>query len=259
MPQITASDGVGLHYEVHGNGPTDLILLHGMGGSTASWELLLREFDPCRFRVLTLDLRGHGKSQGDATNFTFPQLTADILAVAAHAGFGSAVLVTHSGSSKNAVCVAVAAPQLVNGLILVAPAGMGVVPLPRETLKWFFDAIGRDGKIPAEFDPWFTAKIGRHRELVDREYFHTARAVLDASVELWVHTSIAEQAARTTQPVLVIAGVQEPVYHPEFQRQTTLASLPRARMEIFDCGHFIALEEPKALAAAITRFCAGLS
>jgi 3-oxoadipate enol-lactonase len=258
MPTIRASDGLPLHYDIHGTGSNDLILLHGMGSSSSCWAPLLTQLDPAAFRAITLDLRGHGQSRGGETHFTFPQLTADLRAVADAAGIGQAVVVAHSGSSKNAVCLALEAPERVRGLVLICPPGMGEVPLPREMLRSVFDYIGRECDIPPAFDAWFTPKIGRYREIVGRGYAQTSRAALDASAELWVHTSIAEKAARISQPVLVIAGAKEPVYHPEFQRQTTLVALPHARLEILDCGHFATYEEPAALAEAIARFCRAL-
>lgn len=254
MPKATATDGVSLHYEVHGSGAIEMILLHGMGGCGTSWQSVLGGLDPAIFRTVILDLRGHGKSKGDASGFNFPQLTADILAIADAAGIRRAIIVGLSGSGKNAVCVALAAPERIKGLILVVPPGLGQVPLPRETLSWFFDYVGREGRIPPEFDPWFTAKIGAHRATVARDYAQTSRAMLDASAELWVHTSVAAQASELKLPVLVIAGAKEPIYHPEFQRQTTLATLPHACLEVLECGHFMTFEEPLALAQSLARF-----
>src|SRR4051812_37580000 len=103
MPFITASDGTRLHYERRGRGPAKLILLHGMAGSSRSWQVVADLLDPDRFSALILDLRGHGQSVGGETNFTFPRLTADILAVADYADFRQAVVVALSGSSKNAI------------------------------------------------------------------------------------------------------------------------------------------------------------
>jgi pimeloyl-ACP methyl ester carboxylesterase len=244
---------------VQGTGARDLILLHGMGGSSSTWQEVIPHLDVTSCRITTLDLRGHGKSNGGETRFTYPQLTADILAVADAVGIQRAVIVTQSGSSKNAVHLAATAPNRVDGLVLVAPAGMGEVPLPREMLTWFFDHLARTGDIPAEFNPWFTSKIGTARASVAREYARTSRAILEASAELWVHTSVVEHAARVTQPVLVIAGAQEPLYHPDYQRRTTLASLPQARMEVLACGHFIPLEEPLAVATLVMQFTAAVN
>ncbi len=48
------------YYEIHGGGDP-LILIHGLGSSTRDWELQVPAFAK-HFQVITLDLRGHGKS-----------------------------------------------------------------------------------------------------------------------------------------------------------------------------------------------------
>ncbi|MDP3073886.1 MAG: alpha/beta hydrolase [Opitutaceae bacterium] len=259
MSELISSDGVRLHYSVHGSGPMDVILLHGMGGSSSSWGLVLPHLDPGVFRALVLDLRGHGRSKGGEARFTYAQVNADILAVADALRMPQAVVVGLSGSGKHAVWLAASAPDRVRGLVLVVPCGMGPVPLPREILAEVFDCVGRGGDTPPALAALFTEKTGAHRELIVREFARTSRAALDASAELWVHTSIEKEAAHVTQPTLVLAGAREPLYHPEFQRQTTLASLPHARMEILDCGHFMTFEEPVAVAGALGRLCASLA
>ncbi|MEO6568870.1 MAG: alpha/beta hydrolase [Opitutaceae bacterium] len=259
MPTIAATDGSPLHYEVHGTGATGMLLLHGMGGTLTTWHPLLERLDLSQLRVVTPDLRGHGKSHGGEASFNFAQLDQDLWAVIDAAGLDRVIIVAQSGSGKNAICAALSKPTRVRGMVLTACSGMGEVPLPRETIKWFFDAIEKDGRVPSEFDPWFSEKLGALRTVVDREYAATPRTVLDASAELWVYTPVVEQASRITQPVLVIAGSREPLYHPEFQRINTLSALAHASMEIFDCGHLIPFEEPVALARSLTRFCAALS
>jgi 3-oxoadipate enol-lactonase len=258
MPEITTPDGASLHYEIHGSGAVEMLLLHGMGGTSSIWQPVLELIDLAVFRVATLDLRGHGKSQGGETQFTYAQLNTDILAVADAAGFGRAVVVGYSGSCKNVIFLAAAVPDRVGRIVLVAPGGAAEVLLPRAAVSGLFDYVGREHDLPALFDPWFGKKISPHRANVAREYARTPRAALDASAELWIYTSVLEQAKRVSCPTLVIAGAQEPIYHPEYQRQTTLMTLPHARMEVLDCAHFIPLEEPVAVAEMLMRFGASL-
>lgn len=73
--------GLDLYYTVHGDGPP-LILLHGLGGSADDWELQVPAFSR-RWRVLCLDLRGHGRSlpPGARPAFTIPQMADDVAAL----------------------------------------------------------------------------------------------------------------------------------------------------------------------------------
>ena len=54
-----------LYHEVHGSGEEgDLVLLHGWSLNLRVWDGLVHELAP-RFRVITIDLPGHGRSDWD--------------------------------------------------------------------------------------------------------------------------------------------------------------------------------------------------
>ena len=80
MPFIQ-SHGLSYYYQIHGSGPT-LVLLHGFTGSTANWVELIRPFSE-RFRVLLLDLPGHGRtaSPTDPERYTMERVSRDLLAI----------------------------------------------------------------------------------------------------------------------------------------------------------------------------------
>jgi pimeloyl-ACP methyl ester carboxylesterase len=259
MPEIITQDGASLHYAVHGSGPVEMLLLHGMGGTSSTWQPVVELLDLAAVRVVTVDLRGHGKSKGGEAQFTYAQVTTDLLAIADAAAMDRPVVVGYSGSCKNVICLAAAAPQRVRGIVLVAPGGMAEVAVPRAAVNGLFDYVGREGDLPALFDPWFGKKIGAHRQTVGRDYARTSRAALDASAELWIYTSVMEHARRVAHPILVIAGTEEPIYHPAYQQQTTLATLPHAHMEVLGCAHFIPLEEPAAVTEMLMRFSGSLA
>jgi pimeloyl-ACP methyl ester carboxylesterase len=252
MPEVMTSDGIRLHWQASGAG-ADLLFLHGMG-SSALWNETIAQLDPSRYRSLRFDFRGHGRSGGGARGFDFPQLDEDLHRVATAADAPSSVLVGFSGGCKYAICYAQKHPGLVRGLVLVAPPGLGVVPLPREAVAMLLDTLERTGDIPAEFSPWFTEKIGSRRADIVGQIAATPRPVLDAAMKLWLDGSVTESQMGAQVPTLVVAGAREPIYGPDFQRQTTLASLPHAQMMVLDCAHFIPLEEPAALAQYVARF-----
>jgi pimeloyl-ACP methyl ester carboxylesterase len=258
MPHTTASDGTRLHYEIFGTGACDVMLLHGMGSSEI-WTPVLPHLDSSKLRIVTCDFRGHGRSTGDARSVNYPQLHEDILVVADAAHCTRSVVVGFSGGCKNAAWLAAKAPQRVRGLVLVAPPGLGIVPAPSEAVVAFLDSLEHTGDLSESFASWFTEKIGRFRANAVGPMAATPRAVLEASVRLWVETSIIDDISGLSVPIEVIAGAREPLYTPEFQRQTTLAVLPQATMTVVDTSHFIPCEEPAAVAALITRFALGLS
>jgi pimeloyl-ACP methyl ester carboxylesterase len=258
MACLRSSDGIKLHYEVHGSGSVDVLLLHGMGDARSIWEPVLGHWNHANMRAIIPDLRGHGRSGGDGESFNYPQLQRDLLAITTDAGARKCIVVGFSGSCKNAVWFAADAPERARGLVLIAPPGMDRVPIPRETLAMFFDVLQKTGDFPAEMAGWFTEKIGKHRERIVRAFAQTPRSIFDASAEVWLHSSVVPEAARVTHPVAVIAATRDLFYPPDFQRQTTLRQLPMAGMELFDCGHFVPCEESAATADLLGRFAAAL-
>lgn len=133
-------DGVKLAFErVSGIGPT-MVWLSGfksdMGGTKA--EALARWARDCGRNFLRLDYSGHGRSQGAFEDGTIGRWRDDALAVIDAQSAGPLVLVGSSMGGWMALLVALARPERVQSLLLLAPA-----PDFTETLMWarFSDTI----------------------------------------------------------------------------------------------------------------------
>ncbi len=74
VPTLRLAD-LDLYYEAVGEGPP-LVLLHGLGSSGLDWEFQVPHFRD-RFRVVTPDLRGHGRSAKPPGPYPIPLLAAD--------------------------------------------------------------------------------------------------------------------------------------------------------------------------------------
>ncbi|QEE15407.1 alpha/beta fold hydrolase [Promethearchaeum syntrophicum] len=59
MPTMKIND-INIFYEIHGNGEP-LLLIHGLGSSTQDWEYQIPQLSK-QYKVITIDLRGHGKT-----------------------------------------------------------------------------------------------------------------------------------------------------------------------------------------------------
>ena len=94
----------------------DLVLLHGFGGTHRAWDGVLERLDVERYRPLALDLPGHGSQAGHARPITFDACVECVLGQAP----GRFVLCGYSMGGRIALRVALAAPQRVARLILVA-------------------------------------------------------------------------------------------------------------------------------------------
>jgi len=97
LPAWSASvDGVSIHSTVRGSGPKTIVFVHGWTCDESSWSNQVPFFEK-NYRVITLDLPGHGKSGGPANGpLTMELFAKAIEAVRVEAHAGKIVLVGHS-------------------------------------------------------------------------------------------------------------------------------------------------------------------
>ncbi len=81
---LETKDGAKIYYEDHGKGEP-ILLVHGWMCSSKFWEKNVHELAK-DFRVVTLDLRGHGNSSKTLTGHTIAQYARDVRAVIEHLG-----------------------------------------------------------------------------------------------------------------------------------------------------------------------------
>lgn len=88
MAHFKTDDGTQIYFEVHGEGADreTLLLLPGLMGSlTSQWQNFLPALIP-HFRVILLDLRGHGRSQNNEPTLRLDRMTQDIFSLLDHVG-----------------------------------------------------------------------------------------------------------------------------------------------------------------------------
>lgn len=112
------------------------MLLHGLGTTQQIWSLVTDPLASSR-RVITLDLPGFGESAPVGTGFDLAEVTERLArALAAHHVTAPFDLVGHSLGGAVALTLAARRPNLVQRLVLVAPAGLqrSRAPLPKALL-----------------------------------------------------------------------------------------------------------------------------
>jgi 3-oxoadipate enol-lactonase len=109
-----------------GNG-TPLVLVHADWTDSRVWTPLMGLLSR-RYRVIRYDLRGFGRSPAPEVPFT---RLGDLRAVLDHFGIARAAIVSHSGAGGPALGLALADPERVSALALVAP-GVHDYPWPKD-------------------------------------------------------------------------------------------------------------------------------
>ncbi len=121
MPYVS-SQGLRIHYQVEGKGPA-LVLHHGFGDSLESWyELGYVDALKDEYRLILIDARGHGASDKphEPEAYSYPNVTADIVAVLDALTTPKAHYFGFSMGGKNGFAVAAYAPDRLDSLIVLA-------------------------------------------------------------------------------------------------------------------------------------------
>ena len=110
-----------VHVDISGNGPPDLVCLHGLVDSVAIWDRVTPSLAE-RGRVVRLDQRGHGRSEAPPGPYRREDLASDVAAVLADRAIERAVLVGHSMGGIVSMTTALCHPDRVAGLVLIGTA-----------------------------------------------------------------------------------------------------------------------------------------
>lgn len=106
------ADGVDIHHQIIGTGPP-VVLVHGITDSSADWAPIDQRL-ASDHTVVTLDLRGHGRS-GDAEDYSALAMVNDLAAVVEATGIEPPLVVGHSLGAVVAAAYASSAP--VRGIV----------------------------------------------------------------------------------------------------------------------------------------------
>lgn len=250
-------NGINIHVNAQGENGQALVFLHYWGGSSRTWKHVQSVLSPT-FRTFALDHRGWGESDAPAEGYGLTELADDAMGVIAALGLSSYVLVGHSMGGKVAQLIASRRPSELAGLILIAPAPPSPMALPEAARTAMTHAYDSRASVEATLDQVLTARpISREdREQVISDSLRAAAAAKQAWPMASSQQDISKQVEHIEVPTLVVAGELDRVDPPEILRQSLLAHLPHAVMEVLPgTGHLAMLEAPDAVAAAIENFC----
>lgn len=113
--RVPSSDGVEVAYTAAGNGPTALVFIHGGLADRSFWAPQLTSLSG-QFRVIALDLAGHGSSGRNREAWTIAAWARDVRAVVEKLQLRRAVLIGNSLGGP----VALEAAALLRGRVIGA-------------------------------------------------------------------------------------------------------------------------------------------
>lgn len=245
-----------------------LILLHGMSASADSFREVMHAL-AADFYLLAPDIPGFGYS-GDLEPYTFPRLVEWLGAFYRALSIEEATLIGHSFGGAIETSYALAFPEEVKCLILLAPSilrpgkypewlrNLGKSELAQKVLELGVSAsrilVERQSK-SAFYDPDRFDESLWQRRVKDYQMSRASAAVLRASA---LH-DIRSDLKQITQPTCIIWGENDPILDPgDAARLDEL--MPRSTTTLYmvpECGHVPQVEQQGPV-VAIIRDCMGV-
>jgi pimeloyl-ACP methyl ester carboxylesterase len=213
------------------------------------------------FRVVTIDQRGMGETSGVWPEYGSTPMAHDLMALIRHLDAGPAIIYGTSNGSAAGVYVAAEAPELVRGLVLVAPFVrdgkeswvqrqlMKVMKLPFLTLPIYMSYFPKwEPKRPADFDE-HVAKLKANFQEPDR------RGVILAYMFQQSHREAEQRLDRVQVPSLVIMGTGDVDWpDPAAEARWIVERLGSELLMLDGAGHHPHVEYPGEIADAVAAF-----
>lgn len=255
MPFVPVN-GVRLYYEVEGSG-RPVLLLHAVGVDLTCWGAQVQALAP-RFRVLRVDLRGHGRSEAPPPPYTLQGFAADVHALLHQLQLAPAHVLGLSMGGMVAQVLALDYPKDVSALVL-ADTNSTLPADVRPAIVERGEAAVRGGMasvVETTLARWFTPGF-MGSDVVQR----CRTRLLTDNVQAWAASwrAISEvntepRLAEIRVPTLVITGESD-VSAPVARAQAMATLIPGAVVQIVPgAPHMAPLERPELFNPPVLDF-----
>jgi len=244
-------DGLKINSASAGSGRTTLVFVHGWTCDLTSWAAQVPALAK-KYRVLTLDLPGHGKSESPKDGkFSMDLFARAVEAVRAEAGTDKIVLVGHSMGAPVIRQYARLYPQHVTALVAVdGPLDMRQFPanFKPPSLTGPEGLKAREGMIRGMFTPQTPADV---QQKVLAMMLKAPEATAIGAMGSMADPSL-RKADVTPMPALAVwAGTNQQMPKIEEARQ----SLPKfEQTKVEGTGHFVMMEKPEEFNRLLIEF-----
>lgn len=219
-----------LRLAVRTAGPLDdvpVVLVHGMASDHGTWRALAGDLRRAGRSVVSVDLRGHGRS-AHAPTYLLDDFRDDLRFVLDDLGVARADVVAHSLGAQAALRMAMAHPDRVRRIVLEE-----IPPMPRDQAD-LDEGIAVDASLGerirgigwALVNPAPLVRFDRNLPAAVSPQFEVA------APRWWTDLAV------VTAPTLVISGGARSFLPPQYLR-TVSETLPQGRFTLIHAGHSV--------------------
>ncbi len=286
--RMEGADGVELNLLEWSTEGVPMLLVHGFSNEAHIWDDFVPTVAPY-YRVVAMDLRGHGDSAWDPEHrYDYDDHARDLEAVIDGLGFERVVLVAHSLGGRASMIYAGRHPEKLAGLVLVDSAPehdrRGTARITLDTAKSVdpsFASIAQYEQVLVRSYPAATpaaiSRMARHglRQREDGRYVLKMDSALRGAVgegaskpdgeamqarharlrdEMW------DALENLDTPTLVVRGAASDIMSAEVADRMVDDVLPKGQLAVVaQAGHSVMTDNPEAFADAVGRFVLGES
>lgn len=243
----------GLHYFHHDGGGFSrppLVLLHGAGGGQLSWPPEARRLPNAR--VYTIDLPGHGKTEGPGCQFV-EDYARSVIDFLDESGLARAVFAGHSMGGAIALTLALDFPDRVCGLGLVSTGAR--LPIGSSVLENAANPSTFPQALKALQQLFFGPQASP--QLVEATFKRLAanrQTLLHGDLLACDRFDVTSRLDSIRTPTLVACGTDDKLTPVRFS-ETLAMRIPGAALQTIDgTGHMLMLEQPQRLAKLLSVF-----
>ena len=244
-------DGVNIHSTTTGTGPATLVMVHGWTCDETSWASQVPALAK-KYRVITLDLPGHGRSGAPADGkFSMDLFARAVEAVRAEARATKIVLVGHSMGAPVIRQYARLYPDRVAGLIAVdGPLDMRQFPAEFKPpdLSGAEGLKAREGMIRGMFTPQTAPDL---QQKILAMMLKAPEATATGAMRSMMDPSLRKDDVTPMPALAVWAGTNQQLPKVEDARK----ALPKfEQTQVAGTGHFLMMEKPDEFNRLVVAF-----
>lgn len=245
-------DGTRIHYLSEGEGPAAIIQIHGWACNATFWRMQSPAFAKERYRVISIDLPGHGQSSAPpGVDYTIEHFANAVTAVIKHAGVERAVVIGHSMGSPVGLKAMQDNPSVIHALVAVDGP---IWKVKRTTTPPWLLEMKRDyrksasGFIDSMFvdrTPLFLRAEIKRKMLLTEPHVGLSALMVMGNSDVFLKPAAAK-------PVLAIMAGRRPRDGRKQQHQEVFRNL---RYDLWEeAGHFLMMEQPERFNRQVLEF-----
>ncbi len=271
---ILPESGYEIAYTDEGSGTQTILFIHGLGSYLQAWtrnvEILRSDY-----RCISIDLPGYGKSSKQPHSGQMTFYAGIVNELLQQLDIEKVILAGHSMGGQISVTTALLYPQLVEGLILVDPAGFE--PFHEGQKQWFREVMTLEMvklttpeaiqnnlatnfyRLPDDAEFMITDRISMRSAYDFEAYCYT----VVQSVSGMVNEPVREYLKDIDKPTLIFFGENDNLIPNRYLNpgktvdvaKEGAALIPGSKLIMVPkCGHFMMFEKPEVFNSEVKLF-----